>query len=160
MHDLEATVMKVLFGGNRQCLTVLKIMKSEPASNQIPEDGETNDYLKQMWAGQSNILVAVRVRPLMKHDQIKKSCIRVLDGKVVVVLDPAAGDKQDILRANRNREKQYAFDFVFDPSCTQDHIYNNTTKFLIHGVLDGYNATVFAYGQTGSGKVSFIFISR
>ena len=28
----------------------------------------------------------------------------------------------------------------------------NTTKFLVHGVLDGYNATVFAYGQTGSGK--------
>jgi kinesin family protein 18/19 len=148
-------------GKNRQNQngTVLKMMKSEQASSlhQNPEDGETNEYLKQMWAGQSNILVAVRVRPLMKHDQIKKSCIRVLDGKVVLVLDPAAGDKQDILRANRNREKQYAFDFVFDPSCTQDHIYTNTTKFLIHGVLDGYNATVFAYGQTGSGKVNFNF---
>jgi kinesin family protein 18/19 len=88
----------------------------------------------------------------MKHDPIKKSCIRVLDGKVVIVLDPAAGDKQDVLRANRNREKQYAFDSAFDPSTTQEQVYNTTTKFLIHGVLDGYNATVFAYGQTGSGK--------
>ena len=66
-------------------------------------------------------------------------------------MDPAQGDKQDILRANRSREKQYAFDFAFDPSTTQDQIYDKSAKFLIHGVLDGYNATVFAYGQTGSG---------
>lgn len=31
-------------------------------------------------------------------------------------------------------------------------MYHHSAKFLIHGVLDGYNATVFAYGQTGSGK--------
>jgi kinesin family protein 18/19 len=127
----------------------------ESKDNLLPPDElEMNEHMKAMWAGQSNILVAVRVRPLMKHDVIKKSCARTLDGKVVVILDPAAGDKQDVLRANRNREKQYAFDFVADPATTQEGMYNNTTKFLIHGVLDGYNATVFAYGQTGSGKVS------
>ena len=27
-----------------------------------------------------------------------------------------------------------------------------TTQFLIEGVLEGYNATVFAYGATGAGK--------
>jgi kinesin family protein 18/19 len=85
----------------------------------------------------------------MKHDKVQKNCIRVLDHKVVVVMDPA---KPDILRANRTREKQYAFDYAFDPSSSQENTYNNTTRFLIHGVLDGYNATVFAYGQTGSGK--------
>lgn len=130
--------MNVLGGAGR---------KSEPSLAQIPEDVEMNDHMKAMWAGQSNVLVAVRVRPLMKHDQVKKSCIRVLDSKVVVVLDPAANDKQDVLRVNRNREKQYAFDFVFDPASTQETLYNSTTKFLIHGVLDGYNATVFAYGK-------------
>lgn len=117
------------------------------------EGVEMNEHMKAMWAGQSNVLVAVRVRPLMKHDVIKKSCVRCLDSKVVVIMDPAQGDKQDILRANRSREKQYAFDFVFEQGSVQDSVYNNTTKFLIHGVLDGYNATVFAYGQTGSGKV-------
>lgn len=118
-----------------------------------PEEIEMNEHMKAMWAGQSNILVAVRVRPLMKHDQVKKSCARTMDAKVVIILDPASGDKQDVLRANRNREKQYAFDYVAEPGTSQEAIYNNTTKFLIHGVLDGYNATVFAYGQTGSGKV-------
>jgi kinesin family protein 18/19 len=89
----------------------------------------------------------------MKHDVIKKNIIRVMDSKVVIIMDPAANDKADILRANRSREKQYAFDHVFDPSSTQENTYLHTTKFLIHGVLDGFNATVFAYGQTGSGKV-------
>ena len=116
-------------------------------------DPMMDEHMKQMWAGQSNVLVSVRVRPLMKHDVIKKSCVRVMDNKVVIIMDPAHGDKADILRANRNREKQYAFDYVFDPSSPQESAYLHTTKFLIHGVLDGFNATVFAYGQTGSGKV-------
>lgn len=62
-------------------------------------------------------------------------------------MDPTQ-DKQDVLRVNRSREKQYAFDFAFDGNSSQEEVYNRTTKFLIHGVLDGYNATVFAYGQT------------
>jgi kinesin family member 18/19 len=123
-------------------------------NEEVGEELEMNEHMKAMWAGQSNVLVAVRVRPLMKHDVVKRSCIKVLDSKVVVVFDPAQGDKQDILRANRSREKQYAFDFVFEPGTAQEAVYLNTAKFLIHGVLDGYNATVFAYGQTGSGKVS------
>lgn len=112
----------------------------------------SEEHMKAMWAGQSNVLVAVRARPLMKHDVIKKGCVRVLDNKVVVILDPALGDKADILRVNRNRERQYAFDYVFEQGSSQEQCYVHTTKFLIHGVLDGFNATVFAYGQTGSGK--------
>ena len=27
-----------------------------------------------------------------------------------------------------------------------------TTQFLIEGILNGYNSTVFAYGATGAGK--------
>jgi kinesin family protein 18/19 len=125
---------------------------------QFQQDGETSEHMRAMWAGQSNVLVAVRVRPLMKHDIVKKSCVRVLDAKVVIILDPAQGDKQDILRANRSREKQYAFDYVFEPGSSQESCYHHTTRFLIHGVLDGYNATVFAYGQTGSGKVRVMTI--
>ena len=31
-------------------------------------------------------------------------------------------------------------------------MYKKTTKFLLDGVLEGFNATVFAYGATGHGK--------
>jgi kinesin family protein 18/19 len=53
---------------------------------------------------------------------------------------------------HRSREKRYAFDYVFSPEDGQEKVYANTTKFLIHGVLNGFNATVFAYGCTGAGK--------
>ncbi len=115
------------------------------------ETVQMDEHMKAMWAGQSNVLVAVRVRPIMNHDRSQKSCVRVLDSKVVVIMDPQH-DKGDILRANRSREKQYAFDYAFEPRSSQEATYHHTTKFLIHGVLDGFSATVFAYGQTGSGK--------
>ena len=31
-------------------------------------------------------------------------------------------------------------------------MYELTTQFLIEGVLEGFNATIFAYGATGAGK--------
>ena len=37
-------------------------------------------------------------------------------------------------------------DYVFGPQATQLEVLEKTTKLLLDGVLDGYNATVFAYG--------------
>jgi kinesin family protein 18/19 len=116
------------------------------------EDASTKEVTEAMWAGQSNILVAVRVRPLLSHDRQRKDILRVLDRKMVVVLDP--GNKADVVgqMRNRTREKRYAFDRVFEPEEDQQMVYNETTRFLIDGVSNGFNATVFAYGCTGAGK--------
>lgn len=104
--------------------------------------------LREMWEGQSNVMVSVRVRPILKHDLIKRSCIRVVDEKLIFLMDPMMDKQQnDILRANRTKEKQYAFDFAFDSDVRQIEVYERTTKFLIHGVIEGFNCTVFAYGQ-------------
>ena len=59
---------------------------------------------------------------------------------------------EDSFRQNRSREKQYAFDLAFDIAASQESIFDKTTKFLIEGAANGYNATVFAYGATGAGK--------
>ncbi|NXP18606.1 KIF19 protein, partial [Scytalopus superciliaris] len=69
----------------------------------------------------------------------------------VVLMDPSE-DPDDILRANRSREKTFVFDMVFDNTATQEEVYVSTTKSLIGGVISGYNATIFAYGPTGTGK--------
>ncbi|NXL56601.1 KIF19 protein, partial [Chordeiles acutipennis] len=69
----------------------------------------------------------------------------------VVLMDPSE-DPDDILRANRSREKTFVFDMVFDQRATQEEVYVSTTKNLIGGVISGYNATIFAYGPTGAGK--------
>lgn len=52
----------------------------------------------------------------------------------------------------RNREKQYAFDYVFDRHISHETVFDRSVKFALDGVLEGYNATVFAYGATGAGK--------
>ncbi|RCK57669.1 Kinesin-like protein KIP3 [Candida viswanathii] len=59
-------------------------------------------------------------------------------------------------KGSRIREHRFVFDRLFDEECTQDQVYNNTTRPLLDSVLDGYNATVFAYGATGCGKTHTI----
>lgn len=64
-------------------------------------------------------------------------------------------DVDDILRANRSREKQYVFDHIFSPEATQEDVYCAVVqeKGIIESVLSGYNCTVFAYGATGRSEV-------
>jgi len=106
--------------------------------------------------GSSNILVAVRARPLSKKEKESDSfeVVEILEGKVVILLDPNldAPKPEEAFRVNRTKEKQYAFDFAFDKNVTQQEVYQKTTGFLLEGVISGFNATVFAYGSTGAGK--------
>src|SRR5688572_20992828 len=71
-------------------------------------DITTNDLKNEMNSGQSNVLVAVRVRPLLRKEveNGSRDIIKVMDGKMVVVLDPGVSS-DDVLRLNRNREKRY-----------------------------------------------------
>ncbi|XP_010544008.1 PREDICTED: kinesin-like protein KIN-7N [Tarenaya hassleriana] len=46
----------------------------------------------------------------------------------------------------------YAFDHVFDETCTNARVYELLTRDIIHAAVDGFNGTAFAYGQTSSGK--------
>ena len=56
----------------------------------------------------------------------------------------------------KNREKVWEFDEVFDTSTRQEDVYNDVAA-LVTSVMDGFNVCIFAYGQTGSGKVSILF---
>uniref|UniRef100_A0A8C4SID6 Kinesin-like protein KIF19 n=1 Tax=Erpetoichthys calabaricus TaxID=27687 RepID=A0A8C4SID6_ERPCA len=98
-------------------------------------------------------MVALRIRPINDAEIEEGASIvaHKVDDQMVVILDPSE-DPDDILRANRSREKTFVFDVAFDHTATQDDVYVATTKNLIEGVLSGYNATVFAYGPTGAGK--------
>lgn len=117
------------------------------------KEADTDEYVSQLQAGQANILVAVRCRPYTKKEkeQDLPSIVQILEDKVVVLQDLAT-DGAEAYRVNRTKEKQYAFDFAFQPTATQQMVFEKTTSFLLEGVLSGYNATVFAYGPTGAGK--------
>jgi kinesin family protein 18/19 len=97
---------------------------------------------------QTNILVAIRCRPLSKKEkeQNDTKTVHILDTNLIIIIDPYATANK------RTKEKRYAFDFVFQETVQQDEIFAKTTVDLLDGVLNGYNATVFAYGPTGAGK--------
>ena len=98
-----------------------------------------------------NILVAVRVRPLNKKEELISTdeTITVENKNMILLKDPNGYMNPNNIRT---KEQFLTFDYAFDKNETQENIFNNTTKFLIKDVLNGYNATVFAYGATGAGK--------
>ena len=98
-----------------------------------------------------NILVAVRVRPLNKKEELISTdeTITVENKNVILLKDPNGYINPNNIRT---KEQYLAFDYAFDKNETQENIFINTTKFLIKDVVNGYNATVFAYGATGAGK--------
>eukprot|EP00906_Rhabdomonas_costata_P011935 RCo016986 len=53
-----------------------------------------------------------------------------------------------------NTKEDYSFQFsrVFEPTASQDEIFDGIAREVVESALQGYNATIFAYGQTGSGK--------
>lgn len=104
---------------------------------------------------QNNMIVAVRLRPLGKKELEREEfeIVRIMDKKLVILMDPLELlNAKGTLGKNRSKERQYAFDFAFDANIGQKEIFESTTKFLVEGILEGYNATVFAYGATGAGK--------
>ncbi|XP_056153497.1 kinesin-like protein KIF19 [Lampris incognitus] len=110
----------------------------------MKDTGESKDH---------QLTVALRIRPLSDAEQEDGATIVAhrVDDQMVVLMDPME-DPDDILRANRSREKTYMFDVAFDYLANQEEVYRATTKGLIEGLISGYNATVFAYGPTGCGK--------
>ncbi|KAL6746359.1 P-loop containing nucleoside triphosphate hydrolase protein [Haematococcus lacustris] len=104
----------------------------------------------------SSLIVGVRVRPLLPRESraTRRDIIRVLDNRVVVVLDP-----DEVKRCELGadfRDMRRAVPSTAPPSsnlqASNEDVYSGTVRDLVSGVLYGVNTTVFAYGSTGSGK--------
>ena len=91
--------------------------------------------------GESNILVAVRCRPLSDREMElgSRAVVSIVQGKLVVIKDPTMDDGvSTFFRKNRVQSYSYAFDHAFDFEATQQEIFNNTTQALVPIILDGY----------------------
>lgn len=90
-----------------------------------------------------NIRVFMRCRPPTKKeiDQFGN------DAQCVSFPD----DGQIRVYNEKNREKTWDFDEVFDTHSKQSQIYEDVSA-LVTSVMDGFKVCIFAYGQTGSGK--------
>ncbi|XP_077075588.1 kinesin-like protein KIF13B isoform X3 [Siphateles boraxobius] len=113
------------------------------------DDGAVNE---------SNVKVAVRVRPMNRRERdLKTKCVVDMEGNQTV-LNPSSGNlgKGD----SRNKPKVFAYDYCFwsiDEAeaakfAGQDVVFQCLGESLLDSAFQGYNACIFAYGQTGSGK--------
>uniref|UniRef100_A0A3Q4HL83 Kinesin-like protein n=1 Tax=Neolamprologus brichardi TaxID=32507 RepID=A0A3Q4HL83_NEOBR len=110
----------------------------------------------------SHVKVVVRVRPANDSEK-RENCrnvVQVVDNHMLI-FDPKEEDlscfgSQRVRNRNinkkANKDLKFVFDQVFDENATQVDIFENTTKGVLDGVMNGFNCTVFAYGATGAGK--------
>lgn len=111
---------------------------------------EKGDFLSKF--SKENLLVVVRKRPLTEKE-IKynnNDFVQILDKEQVSVLDQSYFTSND--SKSLSKSQHFFFDYAFDEESSQEEVYQCTTKHLLEGILDGYNAIVLAYGATGSGK--------
>ncbi|KAK3602941.1 hypothetical protein CHS0354_039359 [Potamilus streckersoni] len=81
----------------------------------------------------------IRVFCRARKDDNATNCLKFPSDQDIVATHPQYG------------KKIFSFDKVFDPSATQEQIFEDT-KPIVSSCVDGYNVCLMAYGQTGSGK--------
>lgn len=93
------------------------------------------------------VQVIVRCRPINKEE--------LLGGCVSVVKVNPSNNTVEIYNPKNYKTdccKVYTFDAVYDFSCTNKNIFDQSVQKLIGALLSGFNGTIFAYGQSGAGK--------
>ncbi|KAJ3360959.1 hypothetical protein GGF32_007892 [Allomyces javanicus] len=92
-------------------------------------------------AEQENVAVGVRVRPLNKRENTANA------------YDAWTVHGNQIAPRNQHvKADVYTFDWVFDQSATNAHVYDCLARNIVHAATHGFNGTIFCYGQTASGK--------
>uniref|UniRef100_A0A8C6S8C0 Kinesin-like protein n=1 Tax=Neogobius melanostomus TaxID=47308 RepID=A0A8C6S8C0_9GOBI len=110
----------------------------------------------------SHVKVVVRVRPENEDEKREnfRNVVQVVDHHMLI-FDPKQQDvscfgsrrgRYRDINKRANKDLKFVFDHVFGEDSTQVDIFENTTKGVIEGVMNGFNCTVFAYGATGAGK--------
>ncbi|MBZ3883002.1 Kinesin-like protein KIF14 [Sciurus carolinensis] len=146
MHSLQVKPSpKIsLFGNKRE--------KSQ--ENTLPPEEETvvqntTADIDALKVENSQVTVAVRVRPFSKREKIEKaSQVVFMNGEEISVQHP---------------DMKQVYTFIYDVSfwsfdechphyANQKTVYETLAEPLLQRAFEGYNTCLFAYGQTGSGK--------
>eukprot|EP01038_Epipyxis_sp_PR26KG_P012420 gene12420-16657_t len=90
-----------------------------------------------------NIRVYLRCRPPTSKE------LEQFGNDAMCVSFPGPGEVK--VFNEKNREKVWEFEEVFDINTRQEQMYADVSG-LVTSVMDGFNVCIFAYGQTGSGK--------
>ncbi|XP_042557222.1 kinesin-like protein KIF14 [Dipodomys spectabilis] len=97
----------------------------------------------------SQVTVAVRVRPLSKREQTEKAFqVVFMNGEEVTVEHP---DLRRVYTFTYD-VSFWSFDDQHPHYASQTAVYERLAAPLLERAFEGFNACLFAYGQTGSGK--------
>ncbi|KAJ5374420.1 hypothetical protein N7517_006426 [Penicillium concentricum] len=103
----------------------------------------------------SNIVVAIRIRPILDHE--------ILSGQVPAIFprsESGVVDLHELKRVIRGQPTLNSSAFrvgnVFGADCPTKTLYTNLLQPLLPSVWEGGVGTLFAFGQTGSGKTHTI----
>ncbi|GMH98062.1 hypothetical protein TrVE_jg12664 [Triparma verrucosa] len=107
-----------------------------------------------------NFKVVIRTRPPLArelhNDNPFVNTVRVdPGGKSITVCEDLSKVDESVEMGRKTtvaHAHTFTFDYVYDQSATQRHVYETTARPIVDCSLSGYNATIFAYGQTGTGK--------
>ena len=100
-------------------------------------------------AESSNVKVVVRVRPENEREKGSRVVTQVMNENVLV-FDPKENTESGYnggrkkprdLRKRQNRDLKFAFDQVFGPEVPTSDVYEQTTKSILTGLLNGYNCS-------------------
>lgn len=99
----------------------------------------------------SHVKVVVRVRPENESERREnyQNVVQVVDNHMLI-FDPKKEDMscfgtQRVRNRNiakkANKDLKFVFDHVFNENCTQLDIFENTTKAVLDGLMNGFNCT-------------------
>ncbi|KAL0609096.1 Kinesin-like protein KIF14 [Plecturocebus cupreus] len=134
--------------------SLLANKQERSAENRILPEEETADQNTSadkdpLKVENSQVTVAVRVRPFTKREKIEKpSQVVFMNGKELTVEHP---------------DMKQVYNFIYDVSfwsfdechphyAGQTTVYEKLAAPLLERAFEGFNTCLFAYGQTGSGK--------
>jgi len=88
------------------------------------------------------VKVVVRIRPMNSEEERNgnKIATRAFSDRGLISVNAGGDDDPD-------SAKNFFFDHVYQPDCTQREIYDTCAADVVESVLGGYNGTIFAYGQ-------------
>ena len=123
----------------------------------------TNNYSYFTNNKTTTIKVAIRLRPLLPHEDFEYWIIDPLNNLITSSFDYNTNyiNKKDknnlnsinqLLLDNIYIPQSFKFDKIFTKEATSEKIYLEICQDIIKGFLKGINGTIFTYGQTTSGK--------
>eukprot|EP01064_Diplonema_japonicum_P036093 TRINITY_DN8008_c0_g1_i1.p1 TRINITY_DN8008_c0_g1~~TRINITY_DN8008_c0_g1_i1.p1 ORF type:complete len:1047 (+),score=302.09 TRINITY_DN8008_c0_g1_i1:43-3141(+) len=113
------------------------------------KEGKSPPRKKRSKRPSDSVVVAVRVRPMLKREEAKSA-------GVVAMKDNSCNVKA-VRNDGQVKSKTITIDHCLNSSSEQEETYQKLGENLIDNAWKGFNSSLIAYGQTGSGKTYSVF---